>query len=90
MNDVFLFDRNGRKDGCNSDVRHNGSYGEHHDMGLTYNWETASLTVGINNITDEEPPLISQQAGPNRNNAVASARYDLIGTSYFLNFVKEF
>jgi iron complex outermembrane receptor protein len=62
----------------------------HHDMGLTYNWETASLTVGINNITDEEPPLISQEAGPNRNNAVASARYDLIGTSYFVNFVKEF
>ena len=62
----------------------------HHDLGLTYNWETASLTVGINNLTDEEPPLISQEAGPNRNNAVASARYDLIGTSYFVNFVKEF
>jgi len=62
----------------------------HHDLGLTYNWETASLTVGINNITDEEPPLISQEAGPNRNNAVASARYDLIGTSYFVNFSKSF
>jgi outer membrane receptor protein involved in Fe transport len=62
----------------------------HHDMGLTYNWETAALTVGVNNITDEEPPLISQQAGPNRNNAVASARYDLIGTSYFVNFSKSF
>ena len=62
----------------------------HHDLGLTYNWETASVTIGINNITDEEPPLISQEAGPNRNNAVASARYDLIGTSYFLNFAKNF
>jgi len=62
----------------------------HHDLGLTYNWETAALTVGINNITDEEPPLISQEAGPNRNNAVASARYDLIGTSYFVNFSKSF
>jgi len=62
----------------------------HHDMGLTYNWETAAVTVGVNNITDEEPPLISQQAGPNRNNAVASARYDLIGTSYFVNFSKSF
>ncbi len=62
----------------------------HHDMGLTYNWETAALTVGINNITDEQPPLISQNAGPNRNNAVASARYDLIGTSYFMNFTKNF
>lgn len=62
----------------------------HHDLGLTYNWESASVTVGINNLTDEEPPLISQEAGPNRNNAVASARYDLIGTSYFLNFTKSF
>ena len=62
----------------------------HHDLGLTYNWETAALTVGVNNLTDEEPPLISQEAGPNRNNAVASARYDLIGTSYFVNFVKNF
>ncbi|MGI9206177.1 MAG: TonB-dependent receptor domain-containing protein [Woeseiaceae bacterium] len=62
----------------------------HHDLGLTYNWETAALTVGVNNLTDEEPPLISQEAGPNRNNAVASARYDLIGTSYFVNFVKSF
>jgi len=62
----------------------------HHDMGVTYNWETASLTVGINNITDEEPPLISWNAGPNRNNAVSSARYDQIGTSYFVNFVMSF
>jgi outer membrane receptor protein involved in Fe transport len=62
----------------------------HHDLGLTYNWESAALTVGINNLTDEEPPLISQEAGPNRNNAVASARYDLIGTSYFVNFTKTF
>jgi outer membrane receptor protein involved in Fe transport len=62
----------------------------HHDLGLTYNWETAALTVGINNLTDEEPPLISEEAGPNRNNAVASARYDLIGTSYFVNFTKHF
>ena len=62
----------------------------HHDMGLTYNWETAALTVGINNITDEKPPLISWNAGPNRNNAVSSARYDQIGQSYFVNFVKSF
>lgn len=62
----------------------------HHDLGLSYNFETASVTVGVNNMFDEEPPLISQEAGPNRNNAVASARYDLIGTSYFVNFTKDF
>jgi len=61
-----------------------------HDMGLTYHWETASLTVGVNNLTNEKPPLIDASAGPNRNNAVASARYDMIGRSYFVNFVKDF
>ena len=61
-----------------------------HDLGLTYHWETAALTVGVNNLTNEEPPLIDAGAGPNRNNAVASARYDMIGRSYFVNFVKDF
>ena len=61
-----------------------------HDLGATYNFETASITVGVNNLFDEKPPLISQEAGPNRNNAVASARYDMIGQSYFVNFVKNF
>ena len=62
----------------------------HHDLGISYNWETGSVTAGINNIFDEEPPLISQEAGPNRNNAVSSARYDQIGQSYFVNFTYGF
>ncbi len=56
----------------------------HHDLSLTYNQDNLSVTVGINNLTDEEPPLISQHVGPNRNNAVTSARYDQVGRSYFL------
>ena len=62
----------------------------HHDLGISYNWENGSVTAGINNIFDEEPPLISQEAGPNRNNAVSSARYDQIGQSYFVNFTYGF
>ena len=54
-----------------------------HDLSVTYNSDRFSLTAGINNVFDEEPPLIDQAAGPNRNNAVTSARYDLIGRSYF-------
>jgi iron complex outermembrane receptor protein len=61
-----------------------------HDLGLSYNFENASITAGVNNMFGEEPPLISQEAGPNRNNAVSSARYDLIGTSYFLNLTVGF
>ena len=56
----------------------------HHDLSVTYNLENMSLTAGINNLSNEEPPLISQEAGPNRNNAVTSARYDVIGRSYFV------
>ena len=56
----------------------------HHDLSATYNFENIYLTAGINNVANEKPPLISQEAGPNRNNAVTSARYDVIGRSYFV------
>ena len=55
----------------------------HHDLSVTYSSDRYSLTAGINNIFDEEPPLIDQAAGPNRNNAVTSGRYDQIGRSFF-------
>ena len=62
----------------------------HHDLSATYNAEKFSVTLGINNLLDEEPPLIDQGAGPNRNNAVTSARYDLVGRSYFLRLQAAF
>lgn len=62
----------------------------HHDLAVSYNFENTTISAGINNLTDEEPPLISQEAGPNRNNAVSSARYDLIGRSYFVRLVHDF
>ena len=54
-----------------------------HDLSATYTSDRWAATLGINNVFDEEPELIDQGAGPNRNNAVTSARYDLIGRSYF-------
>ena len=62
----------------------------HHDLSATYNTEKFSVTLGVNNLTDEEPPLIDQAAGPNRNNAVTSARYDVVGRSYFLRLQAAF
>ncbi len=62
----------------------------HHDLSLTYSLENMSVTAGINNVTNEDPPLISQDAGPNRNNAVTSARYDVIGRSYFVRLLFGF
>ncbi len=54
------------------------------DISVTYNADQWRVTAGINNIFAEEPPLIDQGGGPNRNNAVTSARYDQIGRSFFL------
>ncbi|MEM1174809.1 MAG: TonB-dependent receptor [Pseudomonadota bacterium] len=54
------------------------------DLSVTYNADQWRVTAGINNIFNEEPPLIDQGGGPNRNNAVTSARYDQIGRSFFL------
>ena len=62
----------------------------HHDLSLTYSLENATVTAGINNVTNEEPPLISTGAGPQRNNAVTSARYDVVGRSYFVRVVFGF
>jgi iron complex outermembrane receptor protein len=62
----------------------------HHDLGVTYSLETVAITAGVNNITDEEPPIISWNTGPNTNGAVSSARYDLVGRTYFLRLNVEF
>ena len=61
-----------------------------HDLSVTYNSDRYALTAGINNVLDEEPPLIAQEAGPNRNNAVTSARYDQIGRSFFFRVNVDF
>ena len=61
-----------------------------HDLSVTYNSDRWAATMGINNVLNEEPPLIDQGAGPNRNNAVTSARYDVIGRSYFVRFNIDF
>ncbi len=55
------------------------------DMSLTYAQDSYSISAGVNNISDRDPPLISRGAAPNRNNAVTSSGYDLIGRTIFVN-----
>lgn len=55
------------------------------DLSLTYDMDKFSLTGGIQNLWDKEPPLIDTGRGPNRNNAVSSSGYDFIGRTFFLN-----
>jgi iron complex outermembrane receptor protein len=53
------------------------------DLSLTYFSDIWSMTLGVNNLFDEEPPLIDPRTGPNRNNAVTSSGYDLVGRTIF-------
>jgi outer membrane receptor protein involved in Fe transport len=54
------------------------------DLSLTYFRDAWSVSVGINNLLDEPPPLIHNFEGPNRNNAVTSSGYDFFGRSIFM------
>jgi iron complex outermembrane receptor protein len=53
------------------------------DLSLTYMSDMWSATLGINNVFEEDPPLIDVTEGPNRNNAVSSTGYDFFGRTYF-------
>jgi iron complex outermembrane receptor protein len=61
------------------------------DTSLSYRWDqTFLLTAGINNVGDEEPPLIDLSAGSNRGNRVTSSGYDQFGRTYFFSLTKAF
>lgn len=62
----------------------------YHDASVTYNADDWSLTFGINNLFDNNPPLIDQGEGPSRLNIVTSSGYDLFGRRVFLNARKSF
>jgi iron complex outermembrane receptor protein len=49
-----------------------------------------SFTVGVNNLFDQDPPLIDAGEGPNENNAVSSAGYDFFGRTVFATVSASF
>lgn len=53
------------------------------DLSVTYLQDAWSVSLGVNNLFDEEPPLINVGEGPNRNNAVSSTGYDFFGRTIF-------
>jgi iron complex outermembrane receptor protein len=57
----------------------------YHDAAISYAMDEYSITFGVNNLLDEEPPLIDAGEGPNRNNAVSSTGYDFIGRTFFVS-----
>lgn len=61
-----------------------------HDMSLSYDADMWSFSAGVNNITDEQPPLIDQGEGPSRMNMVVQSGYDLIGRRAFASITRRF
>ncbi|GAK33015.1 hypothetical protein JCM17846_11630 [Iodidimonas nitroreducens] len=62
----------------------------YNDISLSADYSKFVLTVGVNNVTDQSPPLIDESEGPNRNNAVTSSGFDLLGRTFFMNATMRF
>lgn len=56
----------------------------YNDASVSVNFDRFALRVGIDNLTDTKPPLISAFSGPNPNNAVTFSGCDLFGRTWFL------
>ena len=61
-----------------------------HDASLTYDGEAWTVTAGVRNLFDEEPPLVDQGEAFARTNIVTQNGYDLIGRRAFLNVQRRF
>ena len=75
--------------GDNCVRKHWGDSVLYHDLSLTYEQDTWSVSLGIRNITDEDLPLIDQGEGPARMNMVVQSGYDLYGRRVFANATKR-
>lgn len=62
----------------------------YNDISMSADFNRVVLTVGVNNITDQAPPLIDDSEGPNRNNVVTSSGFDLLGRTFFMNATVRF
>ncbi|WP_300543168.1 TonB-dependent receptor [Maricaulis sp.] len=61
-----------------------------HDLALTFYQDEWNLSVGVNNLTDETPPMIDQGEGPSRMNLVTQSGHDLIGRRAFITLSRRF
>ena len=61
-----------------------------HDLSLTYEADMWNFSAGINNVFNDEPPLIDQGEGPARMNMVVQSGYDLFGRRFFLGANRRF
>lgn len=60
------------------------------DVSVSYRLDTVFLTVGVNNIADKQPPLVSSAAGSSRANRLTSSGYDQLGRTVFFTATAAF
>jgi iron complex outermembrane recepter protein len=61
------------------------------DLAMVYTFgEHYTMTAGINNLTDEEPPLTSDQGAPYGNGNTFPAVYDALGRYVFVGLTAKF
>lgn len=62
-----------------------------HTVSMSYKASTWDVTLGVRNVSDTKPPVISAQAGYNRvGNSPLYSGYDYVGRTVFLNATKSF
>lgn len=61
-----------------------------HDMSIQYEAKTFSITAGIRNLFDRNPPQISSGVASRVANAPLYSGYDFVGRRYFVNFTGHF
>jgi iron complex outermembrane receptor protein len=63
----------------------------YHDISARWEQDTWTLTLGMSNVFDEEPPVVSTGSATRRGNApLVGSQYDLRGRSAFLRAQKTF
>jgi len=61
-----------------------------HSASVGYRGDKWSVTVGVRNLMDEEPPVISSGSYNRVGNAPLYSGYDYVGRSFFVNATKSF
>jgi iron complex outermembrane receptor protein len=62
----------------------------YNDFAATYYADNWTVSLGVNNAFDEEPPIVDMGAGSNRLGRVTSSGYDQFGRTFFLNATTSF
>lgn len=61
-----------------------------HNMSVKYSGDDWSVTAGVRNVADKDPPKVSTGAYTTIGNAPLYSGYDFFGRNYFVSFTKKF